>query len=110
MLNDPGQREEVRQRLLNTGAASIPVGREADSLDSKIFKRLDQFKGTVGSWREWSFHFLTTLGGNNEAVAEALNEVLKASAAPLTKDLLDKAVPADLKLKHAGNYFWSCVN
>ena len=37
MLNDPGQREEVRKRLLNIGE-NIPVGREEKPVESKIFK------------------------------------------------------------------------
>jgi hypothetical protein len=60
---------------------------------------LEVFEGNAGSWREWSCNFLTTLGGNNGPVADALNEVLKVSAAPLTKDLLDKAVLSEIRRK-----------
>ena len=42
------------------------------------------------------------LGGNNGPAADALNEVLKVSAAPLTKDLLDGAIPAKIKGRHLG--------
>ena len=103
MLSDPGQLEEIRKRILGPGG--IAPGERVKQVESKIFKRLEVFKGNAGSWREWSFNFLTTLGGNNGPVADALYEVLKVSAAPLTKDLLDKAVPAETKGQHSGELF-----
>ena len=38
-------------------------------------------------------------------MADALNDVLKVSAAPLAKDLLDKAVPAEIEGQHSGELF-----
>ena len=103
MLNDPGQLAELRGRVL--GAGGTAPGAQVKSVESKVFKRMEVFKGNAGNWREWSFNFLTTLGGHNGPVADALSAVLKASAAPLTKDLLDLAVPAAIKTQHSGELF-----
>ena len=105
MLNDPGQLAELRGRVLGAGATAPGVP-QVKAVESKVFKRMEVFRGTSGqSWREWSFNFLTTLGGHNGPVADALGAVLKASAAPLTKDQLDLAVPAGIKTQHAGELF-----
>ena len=74
-------------------------------MESKTFRHLDKFVGTTGSWREWSFNFLTTLGGTSEPAVNALKEVLKVSAAPLTKDLLGKAVPGEVNARHSSELF-----
>ena len=85
MLSDPGQLDELRKRILGPGGM-VP-GERIKPVESKVFKRMEVFKGNAGSW----FNFLTTLGRNNGLVADALNDVLKVSAAPSAKDLLDKA-------------------
>jgi hypothetical protein len=104
MLNDPGRLEEIRKRIIGPGGIDKPVER-FKQVESRIFKHLAILGCNAGSWREWSLNFLTTLGGNNGPVADALNEVLQASAAPLAKDLLDRAVPAQIKGQHSGELF-----
>ena len=102
MLLDPGQRDEVR-RMLNLGG-DHRVNSQS-KVESKSFKRLDKFLGVMGSWREWSFNFLTTMEGLNGPVAKTLTEVGKQSAGPLTKDALTLIVPTELKEKHGGELF-----
>ena len=69
MLSDPGQLDELRRRIFGPGG--IATGERAKQVESKTFKRLEVLKGNAGSWREWSFNFLTALGENNGPVADA---------------------------------------
>ena len=60
---------------------------------------------TLSSRKPFELNFLMTLEGNNGLVSGALTEILKVSAAQFGIDLLDKAVPADIRLRHSGQLF-----
>ena len=67
------------------GRGPGPVETGGIPLTSKMFTRLDPSQGAVDTWREWSY-IMTTLGGNNSLVSEALIEIFKVSAVPMTKE------------------------
>ena len=70
-------------------------------MEAKSFKRLDKFLGVVESGPLTS----SRLEGGNGPAAQA-TEVGAQSTVPLTKELLDKAVPAELKERHGVELFF----
>ena len=47
MLNDPGQLAELRGRVLGAGATA-PGALQVKAVESKVFKRMEVFRGTSG--------------------------------------------------------------
>ena len=99
-LADPNARDSLKARL---GAAEPKAVNK--TIEEKVYRRVDKYTGTAGTWQEWSFAFVNATCGVNHDVGKALERIGHQCETVLTPENLARCVDEDTRQKHGPELF-----
>ena len=62
-----------------------------------VYRRVDKYTGTVGTWQEWSFAFVNATSGVNQEVGKTLERIGHQCENSLTPQTLGKCVDEETR-------------
>ena len=110
-LADPNARDSLKARLGVAPPPPPPPAAEPKAvnktIEEKVYRRVDKYTGTAGTWQEWSFAFVNATCGVNHDVGKALEHIGHQCETVLTPENLARCVDEDTRQKHGPELF-SC--